>query len=432
MIDFSIEYASQNIYSKQTNEYFKEVFSSYNNGNTRAAIVTLYSVTISDILIKLEILEDVYGDENAKSILDEIRAFQSANPTNSDWEKDLIEKVKIRTGMIDNVDYTHIQSLRNDRHLCAHPVINKDNKLYTPNRETVAAHIRNMLESFLLKPAILSKKILSTILIDISGKKDVLIDEITLERYVKAKYLSNLTPSTEISIFRDLWKFIYRLNDAPSNENRLINYRVLYLLFKRNSGACIKKIQTEKEYFSNILDSARHLNFLIRFLSENEYLYKDFREDTQLLISNRTKVDADSKGVAWFLSPSYNEHLEELKPLILAGFDGYKNNFAPGPLKRLLNIGITKGFNSEVVDFIIWRYSSARNFYDADQMYTYAVHPFLQYFTEEKLKELCKKACKNSQTYNRNQALEDHESLRNFIGSKFNTFDFSSYKVLFQ
>jgi hypothetical protein len=231
MKDFSIEYASQKINSEKTKEYFKEVSSSYFNENYRAAIVTLYSVVINDILIKLEVLDEIYSDSVAKAILDETRTFQESNPTNADWERDIVEKVKNRTSLFDNVDYAHIQALRNDRHLCAHPVIDKDDKLYTPNKETVASHIRNMLESLFLKPAILSKKILSTILIDISTKKELLIDVESLEKYIKSKYLSNINPTIELSIFRDLWKFIFRLNDIQSIENRLINYRVLNLLF---------------------------------------------------------------------------------------------------------------------------------------------------------------------------------------------------------
>ena len=69
------------------------------------------------------------------------------------------------------MDYAHIQALKNDRHLCAHPVINKDDKLYTLNKESVVTHIRNMLESLFLKAPILSKKILSPLLIDINWRE---------------------------------------------------------------------------------------------------------------------------------------------------------------------------------------------------------------------------------------------------------------------
>lgn len=147
MKDYNIENLSLKINSEKTKIYFKEVSSSYYNGNYRAAMVTLYSVVINDILIKLEMLEEIYDDQTAISILDEIRTSQKSNPNNSDWEKDIIEKVKSRTNLLDNVDYANIISLKNHRHLCAHPIIDKDEKLYTPNQETVAAHIRNMLES---------------------------------------------------------------------------------------------------------------------------------------------------------------------------------------------------------------------------------------------------------------------------------------------
>ena len=116
MKDFSLEEARTKISSDKTKEYIGEVLSSYYNGNNRAAIVTLFSVVICDILDKLEVLDEIYQDTVAKDILDEIKAFQTSSPTNPDWEKDIIEKVKNRTDLIDNTDYTHIKSLQNHRH----------------------------------------------------------------------------------------------------------------------------------------------------------------------------------------------------------------------------------------------------------------------------------------------------------------------------
>jgi hypothetical protein len=433
MKDFSIEYASQKINSEKTKEYFKEVSSSYFNENYRAAIVTLYSVVINDILIKLEVLDEIYSDSVAKAILDETRTFQESNPTNADWERDIVEKVKIRTSLFDNIDYAHIQALRNDRHLCAHPVIDKDDKLYTPNKETVASHIRNMLESLFLKPAILSKKILSTILIDISTKKELLIDVESLEKYIKSKYLSNINPTIELSIFRDLWKFVFRLNDTQSIENRLINYRVLNLLYKRNIEACIKKIKSEQEYFSNVSNSKETINFLIRFLSENEFLYPDFREDVHLFITKQIKNDISAKTVAWFLSQNYLKHLEEIKNLISTNFNGqapYDSEISA--YQRLLNVGISKGYNNDVCEFVVWRYSSSTNYNDADKVFTYILQPNLQYLNEKQILKLCKQANGNSQVCDRNRSIPDHLELKNFIISKFGQeFEFQKYDRLF-
>lgn len=433
MKDFSIEYASQKINSEKTKEYFKEVSSSYFNENYRAAIVTLYSVVINDILVKLEVLDEIYSDSVAKAILDETRAFQESNPTNAEWERDIVEKVKNRTSLFDNVDYAHIQALKNDRHLCAHPVIDKDDKLYTPNKETVSSHIRNMLESLFLKPAVLSKKILSTILVDISSKKELLIDEESLEKYIKAKYLANLNPTIELSIFRDLWKFIYRLNDEESIENRLINYQVLNLLYKRNIAACIQKIKSEQEYFSNVTNSKEPINFLIRFLSENEFLYTEFREDVHLLIREQIKKDINAKTVAWFLNESYLKHLEEIKSLIASSFNAQAPYDADiSAYKRLLKIGITKGYVNEIGEFIIWRYSISKNYNDGDRTFTYILRPNLQYLNEEQLTKLCTESNKNSQVYDRNQSTEDHKELKNFIISKIgDSFEFKNFRNMF-
>ena len=69
--------------SKKTKEYFKEVISSYSNENYRSAIVMLYSVAICDILFKLEELKDMYNDEVAKEILQNIENSKSSSDNRS-------------------------------------------------------------------------------------------------------------------------------------------------------------------------------------------------------------------------------------------------------------------------------------------------------------------------------------------------------------
>jgi hypothetical protein len=434
MKDYSLENSIEQINSERTKKYFREVSSSYFNGNYRASVVTLYSVVINDILIKLEVLDEIYSDSTAKDILNEIRTFQQAHPNNPDWEKDIIEKVKTRTSLIDNVDYAHIQALKNDRHLCAHPVVDKDDKLYTPNKETAASHIRNMLESLFLKPPILSKKILATILIDIADKKELLINDESLDKYIKAKYLNNLNPTVEVTIFRDLWKFIYRIENEEADENRLINYRVLYLLYKRNTALCIQKIKNEQEYFSNVRNNEQTINFLVRFLSENEFLYPEFREDIHLLIAKHIEKDISAKTVAWFLGESYLNHLEQVKQWIENSYGRiFPYDASEAAYQRLIKIGYTKGYLKEVTEFIIWRYSNSKNYNDADKVFSYLVHNNLDKFTEEQFFELCEKVDSNTQACGRKRAEEDHKELRKFIELNINeAFDFSKFKNVFE
>lgn len=429
MKDFSLEEARTRISSDKTKEYIGEVLSSYYNGNNRAAVVTLFSVVICDILDKLEVLDEIYQDTVAKDILDEIKAFQTSNPTNPDWEKDIIEKVKTRTDLIDNTDYTHIKSLQNHRHLCAHPVINKDDKLYTPNKETVASHIRNMMESLFLKPPILSKKLLGSILEDIADKKSTLIDDLSLEKYVVSKYLSKLNVINEVAMFRDLWKFVFKLTNAECDENRLINYRFLYILYKRNTAKCIEKIKSESDYFNNVHNNEAQIKFLIRFISESEFLFSEFRADIQLLVKSRSKEDISARFVAWFLKKDFPTHLSAVKHDVQKFIDhSYKQDASTAAYQRLFKIGISKGFEKEILDFVVWRYTHSKNYADADNVFTSILTPYLDKLNKDQLTELCASSEKNSQVYDRNQAEEDHPLIKkvceDVIGASFKIEDY--------
>lgn len=435
MKNYSLEQLAKEINSEKTQEYFQEVLNSYYNGNNRAAIVTLYSVVICDLLHKMESLDEIYQDTTAAQILSEIEAIQNANPRNPQWETDLIEKVKNRTNIIDNVDYTHIISLQSHRHLCAHPVINKTNKLYTPNAETVASHIMNMLESLLTKPPLLSKKILGNLLIDIGNKKGKLIDEISLRRYVESKYLSNTNAASEIELFRDLWKLVFSVNNKDCNENRIINGKVLSLIYERNSEECNKKIKSNKDYFSNVLDIPDSLNAIIRFLSNFEYTYNLLKDDVKIMIEKHVKEDKNAKTVAWFLSKSFPKHLESLKKIIEEIHSNpIENRVNIKAFLRVLDIGIIKGYTKEVCEFIIWRYSKAKNYYDADEVFEYYVQEKLKLFSNEQLIKLCEGANKNGQVCDRKQSTQDHRFLLTICieRSDFHDFDSSKYANLFK
>ena len=114
-----------------TKEYFDEVLSSYYHGNYRASIVGLYSVVICDVVYKLIYLRDMYSDVQAKTILDDIKAKQLANPTSANWETFLIDQTEKNTNVINPILKNDIEFLKKHRHLSAHPVISDTNKSTT-------------------------------------------------------------------------------------------------------------------------------------------------------------------------------------------------------------------------------------------------------------------------------------------------------------
>ena len=45
---------AENIYFPQIKEYYREIVSSYDNGNYRSAMVMLYSTIVCDLLLKTQ------------------------------------------------------------------------------------------------------------------------------------------------------------------------------------------------------------------------------------------------------------------------------------------------------------------------------------------------------------------------------------------
>lgn len=70
-----------------TKKLFEEVYSSYQHGNYRSAVVMLWSVVVADIIFKLKFLDDTYRNKKASTILKNIKKKQEEHPENSEWEK---------------------------------------------------------------------------------------------------------------------------------------------------------------------------------------------------------------------------------------------------------------------------------------------------------------------------------------------------------
>src|SRR5437667_9169030 len=150
MNEFSIELAAERIDNPRSREYFKEVLTSFVVGNTRSALVMLWSVVVCDLVYKLQELRDVYNDNAAADILQSVEELQAKNPTSPDWEKLLLEEVKKRTKLLEVAQYQGLLHLQSRRHLSAHPVIGSADILYHPTAEETRAAIRGALEATLL------------------------------------------------------------------------------------------------------------------------------------------------------------------------------------------------------------------------------------------------------------------------------------------
>ena len=419
----SIDLLTEQIKNSKTQEYFEEVIRSYYSKNYRSAIVMLYSIVICDLIFKLQELKDQFNDENAKSILSEIETIQKGNPTSPIWESRLIELVKEQTNILEHSDYENISHLQKHRHLCAHPVILQDYHLYSPNQETVRAHIINILEGVLIKPALLSKKIFNEFLNNLEDIKDILITEKDIETHLNSKYFENLSPAIEKEIFRSLWKIVFKIDNTKCSENREINFKALKIILKRNYEILVEYIKEDNLYFSNNLNFA-FFDLILLFLNNNPKIIDCLNNSAKTLIENKISQDSNYVFSAWFINKTLKDHLQFIKD---KNEHDFNSEIKTDTIVELCKIMSSQGLFNEAREFLIMMYGRSKSFDQADSRFDNLIKPIIHRFTILELTELIKSIHENSQVHGRRYAKWSNRFIKERVDILDPNFDFSQY-----
>jgi len=409
MLEFSLENLSEKIHYAKTRNYFQEVLSSYHNGNYRSAVVMLWSVAVCDIVYKLQYLVDLYQDEKAEKILECIKKSQKDNPKSSSWEVKLIEDTHAETNLLDHSEYANLVYLQQQRHLSAHPILDSDRQLHTPNKETVRALIRNTLEDLLIKPPFYTKKIIDELVKNIAEAAPALNTRQKVKKYLESRYLSKLKPEAELSIYRSLWKFVFKLEDEDCRKNRYINVRTLEVIGNRNAGSILNLIRGDRDYYSNVSSSPLTLDHLVTYLSKNPQIYDLLNEDAKLKIQHNVKTTQRSKICGWFVKENLEGHYEDILSLIE---NDINFNFRKGELKFLLETPDTEEWQHLCCRILCSYYCASRRFDEADYRFQEAISPYLEFFDKEAIVFLIERIEQNDQVYGRRKAKEEHKEIK--------------------
>lgn len=391
-IDYSIELQAENIYDKRTKEYFQEVLSSYIQGNYRSALVVLWTVAVSDLIFKLQELSEIYEDSKAENILNKIKEIQDKNPKNSQWERELIELIE-QSKYFDTYVITQLKNLQNERHLAAHPVIKKDKlELYQPNKETVRAYIRNILENLLTKPPLLKKEIFSKLLEDLSEKKDLFANKEELEKYLIKKYLNKMPTSIKKYIFKHLWKIVFSLNDEKAKENRIINFQTLSILYSTNKELLLDFLCEECNYFSKKISENLEDELILLLITFFWFYFPEierclFDEEKKLII-NAIKKDEKLYGVAYFIFNNPKEYIGFIKKKIIEeNNENYFNVFI-NSLKiseDLIKFAKDNDVINDLIEVYLHLFSRSKSYDEADKRFNNLIKPILEYINKDQL-----------------------------------------------
>lgn len=237
METFILEDQMEKVVNPKTKEYLEEVVSCYRNGNYRASVVVLYTTLIFDLMQKLITLKDVYDEEKAKEIYNDIKQKQKKNPFDPSWEKDLIDAICKVMKIISEVEKEELEHLKKERNYAAHPIINESEELTLKpiRKETAGDLIRKAFEIVFLRDAILGRRDINKKIVEDLKEYYSRVGETGFEKYVYNKYLKRMTQARKNELFMFLWQAVFIWDDDDATRDRDSNLLGLKYMYNGDS-----------------------------------------------------------------------------------------------------------------------------------------------------------------------------------------------------
>lgn len=411
-----IEEKTELIESSATRYYFREVYSSYINGNYRAAVVSLWSVLVCDAVYKTQKLFELTGDAWAQQKLNTIEKLQRENSKSSDWELELFEGFYTSKKFIGNGEISNIRDIQKKRHLCAHPVLSEDNALYTPSKESVKSMILNALDDFLVRRNYYGKDVFP-ILRDTLKENSEYYSELKNIRPLIKKYCQRLTPSAVYQVFRNFYKFSFRLDDEDAVKYRRLNRSACFHLYDevKKSAPLIHKMKEEIDFFENISFKTNTLTFLFHFLCFNREIYDSFSEEMrERLKTCRDKETEDDvfyglKICSMFLFKTPDDYFSFLNRAL---DENQIKRFTFAEYELISEVYNDMDCREVMQDISISYASNSSTYDDADNRFNLVLsEKLLDSFTSEQLNRLLACFDGNSQIRDRRRSSIDRDKL---------------------
>lgn len=417
---------AENIYFPKIKEYFREIISSYDNGNYRSAMVMLYSTIVCDLMLKLRELRDEFNDAKAAKILEEINKDRAVTG-NCAWERDLVEKIWKETELLSLESYAMVNRIHELRNLSAHPALNEDYELISPTPEMTVAYVKKALDDIFTKPAIFAQKIVNRMSDDLASKKErFLADQSAFETYLEKVYFCRMSPKMVKDVFKAFWKFTFvRTKDDGDvfRDNRTINRKLLEIMLKKYCYELCEYIGQHKTVFTVAENRSLegHLCRLMAFFPQ-VYCKLDNTVKDQLRACN----DDNFAAIKWFESGDLELHLSNLK----IESDVLSSNV----LRLLSDVCKTQGKSKSFVKFLIDFYSESGTYVSARNRFDCMIEPYLDQFDKEDYIMLIKVINSNDQIYNysgqisRNDRIMESASdllTEDFVISSFENFHYT-------
>ena len=411
----------ENINNKNSKLYFREIISSYYNGNYKAAITLLYSVVICDLVFKLHELKDCFNDSRSQGILSKIEQQPESNPTSPEWEKVIVDEMFASRYIIDSATKAHIEALRNERNLCAHPVLKYSLELFTPSKEAVLGHITNALIDVLTKSSLHgNKNMFEHILNDIEKNTTSFLNYKDLGRYLDSKYFNSISnKEEEYRIFKNLWKLVFKVDDEKCKKNRKINRWAMYCILLRNRQYVESRIKDDIKVLESKLNLGNKdiVKNIVRFLNISPSTYRCFSPDViQILDDKVTSFGFDN--ISLFKITDIKDYILNLETIGISD-------------SKYIISYLNETDNTLLINqFAINQFLGSNSYDEADAYFDEIISARLTSLSDQLIIELLEGCNNNGQIYYRRKSRESNQLIRNEIEKRGLSVDWTKYTNL--
>ncbi|GAA0493506.1 hypothetical protein [Alkalibacterium indicireducens] len=423
-------YNPSKVNDSRTREYFEEILANYSIGSYRTSVVQLYTVTVSDLLFKLENIS------NEIRILDEdhtlVRLYESIKqqikdkPHDSSWEKKLIDRVHKDTELIDNHTIVQLTALKDIRNLSAHPSFRDSSdgelSIFNPTQNEVVTFIKIMYENIFTKPPFYIGNTVDYFTETLSMRKPTFINDYNfMESYLKENFFSKMDSSLLFKLFKSLWKLTFLVENDNVEENREVLYYSILIMakyFRENRSEVNIVDMLSKSNAKLKIDTSNPYKvfYLTCFLMKNTDIYSYIQEIGQKEFENVLEEHSDVQVLAHFFSKDLDDHIEKIdKPI-----EGCHEN----TIKMIHTYYTEVGYIDKINKLLIKKYSEAKNFNTADASFKRYIEPFYKKFTDDNLISFFEETNGNSQLNSRGRARSENSIIREEVQKRELEIDF--------
>ncbi|CAK1720218.1 conserved hypothetical protein [Vibrio crassostreae] len=380
--------------SKHSQEYLREAIISYRAGAYRAAVTSTWIAICVDVIEKTKELA-ISGDAEAIRVEQRLNGIQSHDVRGMlDFENDILRIAQEDLGMLSLIEKMHLERIKEDRNICAHPTFSVDGTQFVPQPEMARSYIvqasKYLLNQAPVKGKVILKNIYDLITSDsFPEDKEKAFVVLSAEQYlgrVKDSVYRNLT----IILFKRLFKDEETISPELMKKITSALSAIVRLNSKEYRNVCTEKL-------SNILAASNddQLKRIIPFLGLKPQLWPYVEDAIKQRIEQTINVMDISSLIRYQVAHSA-EQIAEINTYFQTSIDGAREP----DLKKLLKESPSKLLVDKAIDAFVGSGSFA-------SAYNNGVDILLkhsQFITDARLQQVFDGSLSNS-TYKINQIL---------------------------